>query len=113
MKERGTGGSIINSGSILGLRQACGVLPYPMSKSGAIQLTKALALEWARHGIRVNPLAPGYVKTELNGEPWQGDAGKALIRRIPQRRLGRLKDLDGPLLLLASDMSAYMTGIGR
>lgn len=110
MRAHGAGGSIINIASILGLRQAGGVLPYAVSKSGAIQMTKTSALELARFGIRVNALAPGYLETELNSAFWQSDAGKAMIRRIPQRRLGRLEDLDGPLLLLASDFSAYMTG---
>jgi NAD(P)-dependent dehydrogenase (short-subunit alcohol dehydrogenase family) len=110
MKARGKGGSIINIASILGLRQAGGVLPYAVSKSGAIQMTKSLALELARYEIRVNSLAPGYLETELNSEFWASDAGKAMMRRIPQRRLGSLQDLDGPLLLLASDQSAYMTG---
>jgi NAD(P)-dependent dehydrogenase (short-subunit alcohol dehydrogenase family) len=110
MCTRGRGGSIINITSILGLRQAGGVLPYAVSKSGAIQLTKTLALELARFGIRVNALAPGYLDTELNSAFWDSDAGKAMIRRIPQRRLGQLDDLDGPLLLLASDLSSYMNG---
>jgi NAD(P)-dependent dehydrogenase (short-subunit alcohol dehydrogenase family) len=110
MKAHGRGGSIINIASILGLRQANGLLPYAVSKAGAIQMTKTLALELARYDIRVNALAPGYFDTELNHELWDTDAGKALIRHIPQRRLGRLEDLDGPLLLLASDASKYMTG---
>jgi NAD(P)-dependent dehydrogenase (short-subunit alcohol dehydrogenase family) len=110
MRDRGTGGSIINIASILGLRQAGGVLPYAVSKAGAIQMTKTLALELARFGIRVNALAPGYLDTELNTDFWASDAGKAMIRRIPQRRLGRLDELDGPLLLLASDLSSYMNG---
>jgi NAD(P)-dependent dehydrogenase (short-subunit alcohol dehydrogenase family) len=109
MRERG-GGSIVNIASILGLRQAGGVLPYAVSKAGVIQMTKSLALEWARHGIRVNAIAPGYVETELNRDFWQSAGGQAMIKRIPQRRLGQLADLDGPLLLLASDASRYMTG---
>jgi NAD(P)-dependent dehydrogenase (short-subunit alcohol dehydrogenase family) len=110
MKARGKGGAIINIASILGLRQAGGVVSYAVSKSGAIQMTKALALEWARFGIRVNALAPGYLDTELNRSFWESEAGKAMLKRIPQRRLGALEDLDGPLLLLASDLSSYMTG---
>lgn len=110
MRNRGRGGSIINIASILGLRQAAHVLPYAVSKAGAIQLTKQLALELARFGIRVNALALGYLDTELNGSFWETEAGKAMIGRVPQRRLGTLQDLDGPLLLLASDASAYMTG---
>lgn len=109
MRERG-GGAIVNIASILGLRQAGGVLPYAVSKAGVIQMTKSLALEWARHGIRVNAIAPGYIETDLNREFWQSAGGLAMIKRIPQRRLGQLADLDGPLLLLASDASRYMTG---
>ncbi|CAM4048389.1 2-deoxy-D-gluconate 3-dehydrogenase [Bordetella tumbae] len=104
------GGSIINVASILGLRQAGGIVSYAVSKAGVIQLSKTLALEWARYGVRVNALAPGYIETEINADFWQSDAGKALIKRIPQRRLGQLEDLDGPLLLLCSDASRYMTG---
>jgi NAD(P)-dependent dehydrogenase (short-subunit alcohol dehydrogenase family) len=109
MRQKG-GGSIINVASILGLRQAGGVVSYAVSKAGVIQLTKTLALEWARHGIRVNALAPGYIETELNRDFWSSDAGKALIQRIPQRRLGQPADLDGAMLLLCSDASRYMTG---
>jgi NAD(P)-dependent dehydrogenase (short-subunit alcohol dehydrogenase family) len=103
-------GSVVNIASILGLRVAGGLVPYAISKAGVVQMTKALALEWARHRIRVNALAPGYIETELNDAFFSSDAGKALIRRIPQRRLGEAKELDGPLLLLASDASSYMTG---
>ena len=110
MIESGQGGSIVNIASILGERVAGGVVAYAASKAGVVQMTKALALEWARYGIRVNALAPGYMATELNSDFFDSDAGAALIKRIPQRRLGELSELDGPLLLLASDAGSYMTG---
>lgn len=110
MRKRGQGGSIINIASILGLRQASNVAPYAVSKAGALQLTKTMALELARFSIRVNAIAPGYFETELNAAFWKSEAGRAMIKRIPQRRLGELHHLDGPLLLLASEASAYMTG---
>jgi len=110
MRASKRGGSIINIASILALRQAGAVLPYAVSKAGVIQLTKTMALEVARFGIRVNALAPGYLDTDLNGGFWESEAGRAMIKRIPQQRLGRLEDLDAPLLLLASDASSYMTG---
>lgn len=103
-------GAIVNIASILGERVAGGVAPYAISKAGVIQMTKALALELARHSIRVNALAPGYVETDLNRDFFASEAGQAIVRRVPQRRIGQLADLDGPLLLLASDASAFMTG---
>lgn len=106
----GREGSIVNIASILALGVSSGVAAYAASKAGLAQLTRAMALEWARHGIRVNALAPGYILTDLNRDFFASEAGKAMIRRIPQRRLGELADLDGPLLLLASDASRYMTG---
>jgi NAD(P)-dependent dehydrogenase (short-subunit alcohol dehydrogenase family) len=110
MVAHGVKGSIVNIASILGLRVAGSVAPYAISKAGVVQMTKALALEWARHGIRVNAIAPGYFETELNDDFFRGDAGQALIKRIPQRRLGELRELEGPLLLLASNAGSYMTG---
>lgn len=104
------GGSIINVASILGLRVAGQLSAYATAKAAVVQLSKSLALEWARYGIRVNALCPGYIETDLNRDFFATDAGKALIKRIPQRRLGQLEDLTGPLLLLAGDESKFMTG---
>lgn len=110
MAARGEGGSIVNIASILGLRVAGALAPYAASKAAVIQLTKGLALEWARHGVRVNALAPGYVRTELNEAFFASEPGRALIKRVPQRRLGEARELDGALLLLASEAGSYMTG---
>ncbi len=110
MRDAETGGSIINIASILGLRVAQQVPAYTAAKAGLIHLTRSLALEWARHGIRVNALAPGYFETEINRSFFETESGQALIRRIPQRRLGQPRQLDGALLLLASDASDFMTG---
>lgn len=110
MVAAGTGGSIVNVASILGHRVAGGVAAYAAAKAGVVHLTAALALEWARHGIRVNALSPGYIETDINRTFFATEAGQALIRRIPQRRLGRPDDLDGALLLLASDAGRYITG---
>jgi NAD(P)-dependent dehydrogenase (short-subunit alcohol dehydrogenase family) len=103
-------GSLINIASILGERVAGGVAPYAVSKAGLVQATKALALELARYNIRVNAILPGYVTTDLNRAFLESEAGEKLRARIPTRRFGRLEDLDGPLLLLASDAGRHMTG---
>ncbi|HAL38304.1 MAG TPA: 2-deoxy-D-gluconate 3-dehydrogenase [Polaromonas sp.] len=104
------GGSIINIASILGERVAGGIAPYAISKAGVIQTTKAMALELARYRIRVNALLPGYVVTDLNREFLSSEAGQKLRARIPSRRFGEMTDLDGPLLLIASDAGAAMSG---
>jgi NAD(P)-dependent dehydrogenase (short-subunit alcohol dehydrogenase family) len=108
--EKQHAGSVINIASILGIGVGAGVMPYAVSKAGLIQMTKALALEWARYNIRVNAIAPGYFPTDLNKDFFETAAGQATVKRIPMRRLGKLDDLNGPLLLLASSASAYMTG---
>jgi NAD(P)-dependent dehydrogenase (short-subunit alcohol dehydrogenase family) len=110
MVEAGHRGVIVNIASVAGLRQAGQLTAYATSKAALVQLTKQMALEWARHGIRVNALAPGYIITDLNRDFFETDAGKAIIKRIPQRRLGQPADLDGALLLLLSDAAAYITG---
>jgi NAD(P)-dependent dehydrogenase (short-subunit alcohol dehydrogenase family) len=103
-------GAIVNIASITGERVAGGVAPYCTSKAGVIHLTRAMALELARHGVRVNALAPGYVQTELNREFLASEPGERLKSRIPQRRFGLPEELDGALLLLASEAGAYITG---
>ena len=105
-----TGGSIINVASILGFTVQKGTGPYAASKAGLIHMTQVMAHEWARYGIRVNALAPGYVATDIAGDYLSGPGGQALLKRIPQRRLGTVDDMIGAMLLLASDASAYMTG---
>jgi NAD(P)-dependent dehydrogenase (short-subunit alcohol dehydrogenase family) len=75
-----------------------------------IHLTRVLAMEWARHDIRVNAICPGYIETEMNSDFWKTPAGQRLIERIPQRRIGQPEHLDGALLLLASDAGSFMTG---
>ena len=110
MLAGGEGGSIVNIASVLGLRVANHLLAYSAAKAALIHLTKALALEWARHGIRVNAIAPGYVETEINSGFFKSEAGQLMVKRIPQRRIGTPRDLEGALLLLASGSGAYMTG---
>ncbi|MBU3031365.1 SDR family NAD(P)-dependent oxidoreductase [Paracoccus marinaquae] len=110
MRASGKPGAIVNVASILGSRVAGHVAAYAASKGAVLQLTRALALEWARYDIRVNALSPGYIETELNRDFFASDLGQALIRRVPQRRLGQPSDLDGALLLLLSDLGGFITG---
>lgn len=110
MLAAGRGGAIINIASVLGLAVAKGVVAYATAKAGVIQMTRALALELAFKGVRVNAIAPGWFVTELNRDYLQSPQGAALTRDIPVGRFGRDGDLDGALLLLASDAGAYITG---
>jgi NAD(P)-dependent dehydrogenase (short-subunit alcohol dehydrogenase family) len=104
------GGAIVNVASILGLRVIAGVAGYTAAKAGLLQLTRQMAVELARHGIRVNALAPGYIASDINRDFFASEPGQAMVKRIPQRRLGHPGDLDGALLLLASDAGRHMTG---
>ncbi|MCW5771641.1 MAG: glucose 1-dehydrogenase [Rhodospirillaceae bacterium] len=109
--EAGRPGSIVNISSVLGYgRVSSQVHEYCASKAGLIQLTKSMATELARHRIRVNALAPGYIVTDLNRGFLSSEAGDGLRNRIPQRRFGETADLVPALLLLASDSGSYMTG---
>jgi NAD(P)-dependent dehydrogenase (short-subunit alcohol dehydrogenase family) len=110
MREQDTGGAIVNIASILGLRVAGQIAAYLSSKAGIVHLTRGMALELARHRIRVNALCPGYIETDLNRAFFASDTGRALVKRIPQRRLGQATELEGPLLLMCSDAGSYMTG---
>ena len=110
MIAAGVGGSIVNIASILAERVQKALTNYAASKAAVVQFTKAAALEFAQHNIRVNALCPGYFNTDLNSEWFKTSEGQALIKRIPQRRTGTLSELNGPLLLLASDAGSLMTG---
>ncbi|WP_322516073.1 glucose 1-dehydrogenase [Rhodopseudomonas palustris] len=110
MIARQQGGNIVNIASVLGESVLKFVSPYAISKAGIIQATKALALELAASRIRVNALAPGYIDTDINHALWSTPVGEKLLKSIPQRRVGHESDLDGAILLLASNASRYMTG---
>ena len=110
MVRLGHGGSIVNIASVLGLSGGAQGVAYCASKAGVVNMTKALAIDLAEHDIRVNAIAPGYFETEMTHELLTGPNADKLRRRIPQRRFGELHDLDGALLLLASDGSRHMTG---
>ena len=109
-KVAGRGGSNANIASIQAERVKPGIAPYSASKAAVAHMTRSLALEWARYGIRVNAIEPGYIATEMTDGMWDSEQGQALIQRIPMQRLGRPEELDGLLLLLATEAGSWMTG---
>ena len=110
MIKRGLGGKIINISSMMALRVTAKLTLYGMSKAAIAQMTKQMALEWARHDIQVNAICPGYIETEMNAKHWLTEAGKGMVAAMPRRRIGKPDVMDGLLLLLASGKSDYMTG---
>ena len=101
---------IINVASMAGLRVLAQIGVYCMSKAAVVHMTKAMALEWGRYNINVNAVCPGYIETEINAHHWQTEAGQKLIQMLPRRRVGKPEDLDGVMLMLASDQSNFING---
>ena len=110
MIDRGQGGRIINIASMAALTELKGGVTYCMSKSAAAMMAQVMALEWARYGIKVNAICPGYIRTEINSAYFDSDAGQTEINGWPTRRLGTDTDLNGLLLLLASDAGDFISG---
>lgn len=108
--EAGQPGSIINVASILGYRVSKTLSAYIAAKNGVVGLTQAMALEWARYRIRVNAIAPGYFRTKITDKYFATAEGEKMLKQVPMRRIGRLEELAGPLLLLASGAGSFMTG---
>ncbi len=111
MVEQGNGGKIINVGSMFGVIGTPNMSAYCSSKGGVIQLTKVMALEWARYDIQVNAILPGYFETPMNIEFFASEPGQKIIRKnIPMGRLGRQDEMKGLAVCLASPGSKFMTG---
>ena len=110
LAKSGKPGSMINIASVAGLRVGYTMAAYCASKAACDHMTRAMALEMTRYGIRVNAIAPGYFETEINEDFLNNDEGKKMMRRIPLGRFGEHEELSGPLLLLASDAGSFMTG---
>ena len=102
--------SIINIASVAGLRALPKFGVYCMSKAAMIQMTKSMALEWGQYGINTNAICPGYILTEINAEHFNSEQGQKFIQKLPRKRAGKPEDLDGLLLLLASDESRFING---
>jgi NAD(P)-dependent dehydrogenase (short-subunit alcohol dehydrogenase family) len=110
MAERKTPGRIINIASVAGMRALSQLSVYCISKAAVIAMTKSMALEWGRYGINVNAICPGYIETEINSAYFKGEGGQKLLNILPRRRLGQPEDLDGLMLLLASEASGFVNG---
>jgi hypothetical protein len=104
------GGRIINIASMAALRVLPQIGIYCMSKAAMVQMTKAMAVEWGKHGINVNAICPGYIDTEINHHHWQTEQGQKLVNMLPRKRLGQPKDLDALLVMLASPQSEFING---
>jgi len=105
-----TGGRIVNIASMAGLKALSKIGVYSMSKAAVIHMTRAMALEWGKHGINVNAICPGYIDTEMNHHEWQTEAGKRLIDMLPRKRLGQPQDLDVVLMMLCANESHFING---
>jgi len=105
-----TGGRIVNIASMAGLRVFGGIGVYCMSKAAVVHMTKAMALEWGRHGINVNAICPGYIDTEINHHQWATESGKKLIEASPRKRIGKPEDLDSVLMMLCANESRFING---
>lgn len=105
-----TGGRIVNIASMAGLKALSQIGIYSMSKAAVIHMTRAMALEWGKHGINVNAICPGYIETEMNHRQWLTDAGKRLIDTLPRKRIGQPQDLDAVLMMLCANESHFING---
>ncbi|MDX5360973.1 MAG: SDR family oxidoreductase [Alphaproteobacteria bacterium] len=110
MIDAGRPGKITTVASLAAIDVVKGLSVYAMSKAAAAHMTRALALEWARFGIDVNAICPGYIVTEINEGTWDTDLGKKMIAGFPRKRIGKPEDLDGLILLLSSPDNGFMTG---
>ena len=110
MIERKASGRIVNVASAIANKVVRELSVYAMSKAAVVQMTKAQALEWARYGINVNAICPGYIRTEMNADFWETERGRKFVDTFPRQRVGEPEDLDGLLLLLCSGESRFLTG---
>ena len=110
MTAQKTQGRIINIASVAGLRALSQLAVYSMSKAAVVHMTRAMAMEWGRYGINVNAICPGYIETEINSAYFGTEGGRKLVNMLPRRRIGKPEDLDGLLLLMASDASGFING---